>query len=222
MPGPWELNNQLDQALRENDLPAGKRALALGANPNTPVWDGVHTPLYWAAKMRWEFVEPLVQAGAHVSAELAFDTTSLHMVAYDPKLLKVVLDADAEQAVNLLDDFGRGMTPLLHAVYPFFGMFHIPGDKAECIRLLLAAGAEATVRSGSGYTALHLAAAGRDVEAIRFLLQADADPLCSDWDSSRPATTLDYARENQHPEGPQILHLLEEAARGPRRRRTRR
>ncbi|MGV3721451.1 MAG: ankyrin repeat domain-containing protein [Actinomycetota bacterium] len=215
------MSNQLDRALRENDLPAAKRALALGANPNTPVWDGVHTPLYWAAKMRWEFVEPLVQAGAHVSAELAFETSSLHMVAHDPKLLKVVLDADAEEAINLLDT-SHGRTPLMCALYTYGGMFHIRGAKAECTRLLLDAGADATVRSTSGYMALHLAAAGRDVEAVRLLLQAGADPLCSDFDSLGPSTAVGLARENEFPEGPQILRLLEDAARGPRRRRTRR
>ena len=54
------------------------------------------------------------------------------------------------------------------------------GAAADGVRLLVAAGADATAKNSTGRTALHIAAADGNPEATRLLLGAGADPSSRD------------------------------------------
>eukprot|EP01045_Picozoa_sp_COSAG04_P008772 COSAG04_NODE_493_length_13427_cov_20.233118_8_plen_240_part_00 len=85
------------------------------------------------------------------------------------------------------------------------------GAAADGVRLLVAAGADATAKSRSGWTALHWAAfRGPDDPSVAGLLMgAGCDPAAK---SGGGKTALDYAKEHNKP---RMAALLEAAAADP-------
>ncbi len=86
------------------------------------------------------------------------------------------------------------------------------GAAADGVRLLLAAGADATAKDRNGFTALHCAAMfGPDDPALAGLLMAaECDPAARDGVTGN--TALDFAKANNRP---RMAALLEAAAADP-------
>ena len=60
-------------------------------------------------------------------------------------------------------------TALIEKVSPF-------RDHAECVRLLLKAGADPKVKGANGWTALHAAMYHNNIDVARLLIRSGADP----------------------------------------------
>ncbi len=75
------------------------------------------------------------------------------------------------------------------------------------VKQLLADGADVTVRSGMGDTLLQLAIARNNVDNVKLLLDAGADPntLISNWEEPEPVTPLDYAVKRGNKEIAQLI-----------------
>jgi ankyrin repeat protein len=141
-----------------NDLAVVKLLIDKGLDVNAPGEGGL-TPLMIAASLgNLDAVKLLLSKGANVNAvcskhmhgtvkngpiALGDFTPLLLAVAYgSPALVKTLLDAGAN--VNARDV--RGMTPLMHAVTS-------ECQKPEVVRMLLAKGADTSLKSNDGETA---------------------------------------------------------------------
>ncbi|WP_128896860.1 ankyrin repeat domain-containing protein [Longirhabdus pacifica] len=168
------------------------------------------TPLMNALRLKEVNVAKyLIDKGANVNHQDEFGETPLmNIVGYRDaeviikaqEIVKALLGANAD--VNMQNE--SGSTALMLAV---------KGD-AETSKMLLDAGAKVNVQSNSGYTALMYAARSGNVETVKMLLAADADPtLQTKPNEYHPAeTALDLAKEERE-EGnyEEIIKLLEEA-----------
>jgi ankyrin repeat protein len=123
----------------------------------------------------------LLKAGAKVSAatEGGGVTSALHQCAVHghDDCLTALLDHPSSPAVdvNLLDK--EGSTPLHKAAY--FG-------HAECVKLLLRAGADVMLQDGEGSTPLHKAAFSGQATSAALLIQAGADVEAQDREDGTP------------------------------------
>jgi ankyrin repeat protein len=199
-------NSRLQEAVQFKDLERAREALRHGADPNGVFHDDNHTALFWAAfSGQGELVGLLLDAGATVSAELASDSTSLHVTAEagDLPMVTLLLAADGSCALNVFDYMGY--TPLMYAVRE---------GKIQVARLLLEMGADVNVHDEQqiGPTALMVAVekSNNDLrpDIIELLLQAGADPLIAGWMQTTP---LDQVRRRQKPEGLRVAAMLEQA-----------
>jgi len=93
-------------------------------------------------------------------------------------LIQILLQADGAAALKRFDYIDR--TPLMCAVY---------GKHLEAARELIRAGSgvDAHNEKNSGNTALHIAAGDGNVEMVRLLLEAGADPMIQGWMQLTPA-----------------------------------
>lgn len=103
----------------------------------------------------------LLDAGADVNAGREYDGITPLMLAYAPKIAKLLIDRGAE--VNAKDNEGR--TPLL---WFLLGLAH-KRTAEQHIRVLLAAGADVRVKSPEGYTAHALAESKYGPEIAKLL-----------------------------------------------------
>uniref|UniRef100_A0A803THV7 Ankyrin repeat domain 24 n=1 Tax=Anolis carolinensis TaxID=28377 RepID=A0A803THV7_ANOCA len=88
----------------------------------------------------------------------------------DDRLLQAVEHGDAEKVASLLGK--KGVSSTKHDSEGKTA-FHLAASKGhgECIRVMLAHGADVTSQDGTGHSALHLAAKNSHPDCIKRLLQ---------------------------------------------------
>ena len=96
------------------------------------------------------------------------------------------------QLANIIQP-GDRWTPLHAAVW---------NDRVECVRILIAAGADLNVQACNQKTVLHYAAENGNLQITEMLLKANADPNKKDYKNKTP---LDWALWNNHQE---VVDLL--------------
>ena len=90
---------------------------------------------------------------------------------------QIAAGANVDQPVSEADTGMHGMTPLTLAV---------KRGSVECVRVLLDARADATLRDAQGETALHHAADGESLEIVRAVLDAGGDVSAQDASGNTP------------------------------------
>jgi ankyrin repeat protein/predicted aspartyl protease len=171
----------LMRATAENRLDVVKLLLAAGAKADASNMMG-RTALFGAADHgNLDMVELLLQHGAPVdlvkgSSDYCRSGTPLQHAAQYGHAAVVARLLKAGAAPDGLDTFGR--SPL--------GQASLAGE-AECVKLLLAAGASVNAAIAKNKTTpLHLAAWGGHPEIIEQLLAASADPAARDNEGKTP------------------------------------
>lgn len=96
------------------------------------------------------------------------------------------------EALEVTDELGS--TPLILAAVE---------DHANCVAVLLEAGADAAARTDYGDTALSLAAANGHLDVVRTLLLGGADPETT---GSNGRTAIEFAQEQGHED---VVELIE-------------
>jgi uncharacterized protein len=145
-------------------------------------------------------VSELLDAEPYRVSGLSADGFSLlHLAVFfaHPSTAQLLLDRDAD--VNAEADNSSHVQPLHSAA---------AGRSAECVRVLLDAGADVDARQHGGYTALMEAALQGNEEMVRALIDAGADPTLTD-DGGR--NSIEFARAEGHTG---VAELLDAAA-GP-------
>lgn len=146
------------------------------------------TPLMTAAGKGYSrVVRVLLNKGANASTANQYGGTALHEAAFEEHLAvtKVLVEAGADLNAPTRD----GSTPLHHAAI---------SEVWEVVGLLVRAGANVNSRVDSGATPLYFAAQFGQLEAVRELLHAEADPLLVDVNqkTSKGCVPLDIAANN--------------------------
>ncbi|MBA3954685.1 ankyrin repeat domain-containing protein [Candidatus Dependentiae bacterium] len=138
------LDQQLVQAIQDNNVPLMEQLLDAGANPNAKDFES-NTPIYYTlGRNNIEAIRVLVEAGANpnaVNEDQGY--TPLHVAAENDliEVIKELLAAGANpNAVNK-----RNETPLHHAVH---------GDSTQTVQVLLNGGANPSMRDDKGNTPL--------------------------------------------------------------------
>ena len=220
----------LHEAVQQDDAAVLGLLLAAGADPNLQNEAG-ETPLFRAVKdNQTDMVKALLDAEANPNLLTKRGTTALHLAAgrTDTTSLRLILatkvmpdtlddpnedgrtplllaaDRGTPESVALLLDEGAdpniadqyGYTPLIEA--------SMRGeDSAIVVKALLAAKAAPNTQGGSmKNTALHIAAELHNLEQVRLLLAAKADPNIL---NAEGRTVLDIARDQE------IIKALEKA-----------
>lgn len=199
-----DIQELLVLAVQDGDAEEVRQALALGADPNARR-RGVgrrvdNPPLYWAAfGGRLEIARILLEGGARVAAELAFEDTSMHAAAEnaDLPMLELLLRWDGRSALDSFDYVYR--TPLMCA---------IDSGSVEAVRLLIEAGSDIEAQDVEhiGDTALFRAAGKGTPEMVRLILAAGADVQGQCW---MWRTAMDEARDRTDAARDAIIALLE-------------
>ena len=148
----------------------------------------------------------LLEAGAALNGRDRSDYTPLHHAAEKgtPDIVRTLLEAGAPvdmRASGFEVDWGWDWTPL-----------HLAAEgnpDPEVIRVLLAAGADASARAYYGQTPLHLAAANGNPAVAAALLEAGADVSAREWMGRTPLHAAAAANGN-----PAVIDLLLEAGAG--------
>ena len=182
------------------------------------------TPLMRLALFE-EFAGPVVEIvrlleanGADMNAKDSVGGTALHFAANhcDSVWLEFLLShgTDPNQRIETSDNYHGGYTALdcvLNAYELRNGRGSIPdAQKAACIELLLAHGANLNGRSGKGNTPLHVAMDYCGPDTIRLLLLRGADPLAKNSAGKTPLDSIAVYRDD--PRLHQIRELLVQAA----------
>ncbi len=166
---------------REHGTDVARLLIAAGSDVNKPCRFG-YTPLMEACGRHEErapgLVELMLEAGANVNARLESDSsagwTALHNACENGNAQAVATLLAAGAEVNAATDEDRKnrflsrLTPLMEACAP------CSGDGTACVRLLLAAGADANAIDGTGDTPLMRASYRGDQESVDLLLAAGA------------------------------------------------
>jgi ankyrin repeat protein len=145
-------------------------------------------------------VGELLDAEPFIVSALAPDGFSaLHLAAFfgQPSVAQLLVDRDAD--VNAEADNSSHVQPLHSAV---------AGRDAQCVQILLDAGADVDARQHGGSTPLMAAAQNGDLEIVRALLAVGADPSLRSDDGRSP---FDFAEAEGHQE---VLSALRAAAAG--------
>ena len=159
--------NSLVTAAQDNDLETVKNLLREGADVNAQEENDGITALHAAVESgNIEIARELLQAGAKPNARTATRHTPLMSLDGDatPELVRLLLTYGAK--VNSTDDAKAGV--LLNAVRNY--------AEPEVLELLIQAGAKVDAADTEGQTALIAAAADDNLEAVKVLLGAGADP----------------------------------------------
>jgi ankyrin repeat protein len=161
--------------------------LSGGANIEKRGRNGVYSPLHVAVTNgRAEVVQILLENGADVNAKTNRGDSALHLACYGKRMAgrKAIIrqlllhgaDVSAQNNVNvqnnvddlLVDDVAGGSTPLHFAVNE---------SNIESIKLLLAHGADISIKEGDGYNALHWAVQIHTAEVIHERVRRRRNPL---------------------------------------------
>jgi len=165
--------------------------LAAGAEADGAGRDGRTALFAAAAGGRKPAVELLLAAGADVHASSKDGRTVLHAVMNTPRYSEageILPGQDHAGVARLLIAKGadvnaadaQGLTPLAFAAGYYGSRRDTAPLRAELVRIFLEAGARHDLRDGNGQTALHHAAERYDMEAVKALLAAGADPFVAD------------------------------------------
>jgi uncharacterized glyoxalase superfamily protein PhnB len=190
----------LHTAAQSGDIDALRKLLADGGDPNAREAGDNTTPLHWAAAAKHvEVVRALLDAGADVhgvgdvheldvigwatvfsepgvspagTVSLLVERGARHhifsaMALGDPDLIRRVVADDPTALDRRLSRFEHGQTPL---------HFAINRTRYDILDLLIELGANLEATDGSGQTALAVALARRDEEAVNRLNAAGATP----------------------------------------------
>ncbi|PAV87567.1 hypothetical protein WR25_00291 [Diploscapter pachys] len=190
----------LHWAAINNRVPIVRCLLEKGADPNAIGGLLVSTPLHWATRVgQLASTALLVQKGAradirdaqgYAPIHLAVQGNHTHLIAY--------LLEKFDYCRDITDN--SGMTPTMWCAYRSFSMFPM--------RLFVRGGANLNMKEHlQSNTAMHIAAAEKNVYAIRELIEGNADLSLRNNDKETP---LDVARNQRNQT---IIRLLEEAAR---------
>ena len=163
-------NNDLFQAIRNNDLAYLKSAVAKGADRNTRDSKGATLLMHAAAFGSVEAVKLLLDSGADVNARNQLEATALLWAADQPEKARLLIEKGAD--VNARSKPGR--TPLLVAA-------NCPGC-SETVKLLIAKGADVKTRDDHATSAVRLAAWAGDFTSMRALIEAGAPADAADGD----------------------------------------
>jgi ankyrin repeat protein len=139
-------------------------------------------------------VSELLDAEPYRVSGLAADGFSpLHLAVFfaHPSTGQLLLDRDAD--VDSEADNSSHVQPFHSAA---------AGRNAECVRILLDAGAEVNARQAGGYTPLMEAALQGSEEMVRALVDAGADPTLR---SDEGKSSIDFAETEGHGEVAELL-----------------
>jgi ankyrin repeat protein len=167
----------LMSAARQGDVAAVARMISAGADVNASNAGGATALMFASLNGDPKVTSLLVRAGADTDSKAKLGWTALALAAVKghTEVAEVLLDAGANQGVR--DAYG--WTPLMRAV---------DRRRADVVRLLLASpGADLALRQEDGATALHIAAAGGDLEIVRLLVSRGADGSLEDRNGNAAA-----------------------------------
>lgn len=170
----------LTEAVRNNDVEAARRAIADGADMEVEVARGM-TPVVAATKAEnAELAIALIKAGADVNAKDDIEDSAFLYAGAEGynEILKATIAAGAQ--VDSVNRYGGT------ALIPASEHGHV-----ETIKILIDAGVPLDHINNPGWTAIHEAivlnnGGPRQVEAIRLLLEAGADPSIPDSNGTSP------------------------------------
>jgi len=211
------------------------RLLAAGADPNSPGADG-ETPLMVVARSgNLEAARALLDAGADVNAREAWrGQTALMWAAAQrqPEMVALLIEHGAEvDARSTVNEWPRQVTGEPRRMYRPFGgltplMFAAREGCVECIRNLIAGGANVDLADPKNVTPLFLAVDNFHFDAAKVLLEAGANPNKWDWLGRTPlysAVDVNTLPRGGRPDRPttdetsslEIIELLLEAGANP-------
>lgn len=187
-------------AVKNRDKAAALALLEQGADVNLALPDGA-TAVLWA--VHWNdaaMVDLLVRAGANVNAANRFGATPLWMASTEGNaaMVEALLSAGADATMSalggepvLMTAARTGNVPALKALLAYGAdvnatearhgqtalMWAVGGRDTypEAARVLIEHGADVTIRSDGGLTALLFAVRQGNLEAVRLLVNAGAD-----------------------------------------------
>ena len=170
----------LTEAVRNNDVEAARKAIADGADMEVEVARGM-TPVVAATKAEnAELAIALIKAGADVNAKDDIEDSAFLYAGAEGynEILKATIAAGAQ--VDSVNRYGGT------ALIPASEHGHV-----ETIKILIDAGVPLDHINNPGWTAIHEAivlnnGGPRQVEAIRLLLEAGADPSIPDSNGTSP------------------------------------
>jgi tetratricopeptide (TPR) repeat protein len=142
----------LIRAIRDAKLDEAEALLDRGADVNVlasePAHDAGDSPLLEASFFLPGLMKTLVERGAKVDAvDIGKDTPLYNSVCIaDPEILKLLVEKGTD--VNMQDNISR--TPLMHAA-------SCPTPRVEIVKVLLASGADGSLKDYAGKTAADLA-----------------------------------------------------------------
>lgn len=164
----------LVQAAYKNDLTAVKQLIAHNANVNARDETEAATALHVAVSNgNLEIVQLLLDHGARVNARDGLRRTPLMLIDDDANLELVQKLLDYRAKVNLADAGGDTVLTLAAAA----------SVKPEILKLLLVHKARIDKQNDAGKTALMNAAESGELENVRALLEAGANPNLRDEDN---------------------------------------
>lgn len=158
-----QVNDNLMQAMRGNNIQAFKDALAKGVNVNALDKDGGTPLMYIAPNTPTEIVKLLLEKGANVNIKDWLGWTPLMTSALygRTEIGKLLIEKGAK--VN--EKSNAGWTPLMYAAY---------NGHIEIGKLLIEKGADVNTKSRDGQSALSLAEARMDSAFVEMLKHAGA------------------------------------------------
>ena len=114
--------------------------------------------------------------------------TALHQYAYEGDVEKLIMYMKRSYDINERDDDAGGKSPLHWATIQ---------ENAECVRLLLANGADPNVATYGGFTAVHYAAQSGNAVIMRIILDSGGDPTSTDKSGDAPMKVAErYGAKN--------------------------
>ncbi len=160
-----------------------------------------NTPLSWAAGFgTGEIVQVFVDAGADVNTvdNVLGYTPLLWASGFgEPESIHVLLSSGADLEVH---DTAEGRTPLMHAVRT---------GENESVAMLVTAGADVNALDNTSQTALHVAAAGNNVniDKVKSLVEGGANIGAKNKDGKTP---LDLAKNRTDSNAQAVVDYLSE------------
>ena len=143
------------------DVEIARALIAAGANVNAANSAGRTALMEVAGSGNVEFVRLLLEAGADVNARLADGGTSLHAAALNNRkeIVRALLDKGAKP--NVANSLGQ--TPLMLAC-TCAGTSEMCRARPEIVKMLIAAGADASAKDTGGRTASGYVSGGTKAE----------------------------------------------------------